>query len=244
MSERHSVVVGMGEVGSALARVLERNKALKVYRKDLHPVEIPEGAEVLHVCLNYVALGKEKWLGLVRGYMEQYKPRLVDVCSTVPPGTTYQLGKNAVHSTTRGLHPHLETGLTNIAKHVGGPRAKDVSAYYGAAGIRSVTHGRPDTTEVAHLAHLLDYGLQLMSADMRQQFCRAANVDYIEAVIKYTDTHNAGFLALDMPSKVRMNLTPPNGRIGGHCVVQAAQVAREIGFGHPLVELLAEYNGG
>lgn len=237
----HTIVVGMGEVGSSLARVLARNKGLKVYTKDLEPADIPENPDLLHICLNYVALGKEKWLGLVRGYIEEYKPRLVDICSTVPPGTTRLLGPIAVHSTTRGLHPHLEEGLLNIAKHVGGPRARDVAAYYARAGVRCMTHGKPETTEVAHLAHLLDYGLQLMSADMRQQFCRHANVDYIEAVIKYTDTHNAGFLAMDMPSKVRMNLTPPNGRIGGHCVIQAAKVAAEIGFKHPLVEMLAGY---
>lgn len=240
MSDRFSVVLGMGEVGSSLARVLER-AGLKVYRKDLEDADIPPGADVLHVCLNFVSLGKSDWMGLARGYAEAYKPRLIDVCSTVPPGTTRQLGKNACHSTTRGLHPHLEAGLLAIAKHVGGPRAKDLAAYYAAAGVRCMTHGSPDTTEVAHLAHLLDYGIQLMSADMRQAFCRQANVDFIEAVVKYTDTHNAGFLALDMPSKVRMNLTPPNGRIGGHCVRQAALIAKDAGFSHPLVEMLAGY---
>lgn len=242
MSERFSVVLGMGEVGSALAKVLARNKALKVYTKDLADAEIPSGAEVLHICLNFVALGKTKWLELVRGYVKAYKPRLIDICSTVSPGTTSELGRDASHSTTRGLHPHLEAGLLNIAKHVGGPRAKELAAYYAAAGVRCMTHGSPNTTEVAHLAHLLDYGIQLMSADMRQAFCRQENVDYIEAVTKYTETHNSGFMALDMPSKVRMNLTPPNGRIGGHCTVQAANIAIDCGFEHPLVSILAGYN--
>ena len=236
----HSVVVGMGEVGSSLANILE-HAGQKVFRKDIAEAEIPSGCGVLHLCLNYAALGKEKWLELARHYIALYKPALVDVCSTTPPGTTRLLGKNACHSTTRGLHPNLEAGLLNIAKHVGGHRALALAAYYAASGIRCMTHGSPDTTEAAHLVHLLDYGIQLISADMRQAFCRQANVDYIEAVIKYTDTHNAGFLALDMPSKVRMNLTPPNGRIGGHCVTQAAKIAAEIGFKHPLIEILAGY---
>ena len=241
----HSVVVGMGEVGSSLANILE-HAGQKVFRKDIAEAEIPSGCGVLHLCLNYAALGKEKWLELARHYIALYKPALVDVCSTTPPGTTRLLGRIACHSTTRGLHPHLEAGLLNIAKHVGGPRAKDLAAYYAASGIRCMTHGSPDTTEAAHLAHLIDYGIQLITADWGQAFCRQANVDYIEAWTKYRDSHNSGFLALDMPSKVRMNLTPPGGRIGGHCIRQAAQIVLDAGYSfsrlQPLVELLARYN--
>lgn len=237
-----SLIVGNGEVGSSLARVL--GGVYEVEVKDVEEREIAPGFAVMHVCLNYIALGRERWLQLVREYVRLYRPDLVDVCSTVPPGLTASLGGSACHSTTRGLHPHLEAGLRAIPKHIGGKAAERLAAYYNRAGVKTVTHRRPDTTEVAHIAHLLDYGLQIASADMRNQLCRLTNTDYMESVVRYTDTHNSGFRALDMPSKVRMSLTPPNGKVGGHCVIEAAKLAKEYGFQHPLVEYLSAYNDG
>lgn len=240
MEPVRALVIGMGEVGQALKLIL--SEKYEVHCRDVEEVEIPQGISVMHVALNYVALGHDKWLEITQGYIEKYRPRLIDICSTVRPGTTRLLGPNASHSTTRGLHPHLAEGLRSIPKHIGGQRAGELASYYSNAGIKCIVHKKPETTEVAHIAHLLDYGIQLISADMRQKLCRETNVDYLEAVTKYTETHNSGFLSLDMPSKVRMNLTPPNGRVGGHCVIQAAQLARLAGFAHPLVDMLARYN--
>lgn len=235
-----SVILGMGEVGQALKKVL--GGVYTIYEKDIEEKEPPKDkVHVLHVCLNYISIGHVAWLRLVEEYSKLYKPEIVDVCSTVRPGTTAQLGPAACHSTTRGLHPHLAAGILAIPKHVGGGRAGELAAYYQKAKVRCVIHRNSDTTEVAHIAHLVDYGIQLISADMRQKLCRDNNVDFMEAIVKYTDTHNSGFKALGMPSKIRMNLTPPNGRIGGHCVRQAAQLALESGFSHPLVDLLAGY---
>lgn len=246
------LVVGLGELGSALREVL--GGEYEAWGVDIGHAVSPEGERVerdrapkegiqtLHIALNYHALGRDAWLRLVRAHLEAHRPAFADVCSTVPPGTTALLGVRAVHSTTRGLHPNLAEGLRRIAKHVGGPAAQEVARQYARAGVRCVTHRRADTTEAAHIAHLIDYGIQVMSADARAAFCRHAGVDYLEAVTKYTDTHNAGFLALDNPSKVRMNLLPSGGRIGGHCVAAAAELAIEAGFRHPLVEMLASYN--
>ncbi len=236
-----SLIIGAGEVGNALKEIFTE-AGFEVETKDIEEKEIKPGFDVMHVCLNFVALGKERWLDIVKGYVQQYEPKLIDVLSTVEPGTTRLLGSRAVHSTTRGLHPHLAEGIRTIAKHIGGPRSQEAARYYSKAGVKCVTHRKAATTEVAHIAHLLDYGLQIASADMRNALCRKANVDYMESVVRYTDTHNAGFAAMDMPSKVRMSLTPPNGKIGGHCVVQAAQLANRFGFYHPLCNYLAGFN--
>lgn len=236
----NSIIIGAGEVGKSLASVL--GSVYNVHVKDVEEKEIAPGFGVMHVALNYITLGRQRWLELVNGYIKQYRPGIVDICSTVPPGLTASLGQGACHSTTRGLHPNLEAGLRAIPKHIGGPMAPELAAYYGRAGIRTVIHRRPETTEVAHIAHLLDYGLQIASADMKNALCRLANTDYMESVIKYVETHNEGFKRLDMPSKIRMNLTPPNGRVNGHCVIEAAKLAKEYGFQHPLVEYLAGFN--
>ena len=233
------LVVGAGEVGSALERVLSR--AYTVYVKDVGPTEVPDGISTMHIALNYHALGHEAWVDIVSGYIKTYRPRLVDVCSTVAPGTTALLGINCVHSTTRGLHPNLEEGLSKIVKHVGGPRAEDLAREYAACGVRCITHGKAATTELAHLLNNSAYGVSLMFADEAERLCRHYGVDYYEAVMLYTQTHNRGFRDLDHPRLVRSILTPPYGRIGGHCVVQGAGLIPGSRRGL-LMSALARYN--
>ena len=80
-----------------------------------------------------------------------------------------------------------------------------------------------------------------MFADEADRICRAYGVDYTD-YLTYTMTNNAGFSALGHESKVRPVLTPPGGRIGGHCVVPSAHLVAEDKRG-PLTAMLAGYNG-
>lgn len=230
-----TLIVGLGEVGGALERLL--SPVYPVVTKDLEEKEVPAGVEIMHVCIRY----SPDFDKIVRGYMAAYKPRIVNICSTVPPGTSRALGRHVVHSTTRGLHPNLDRGLQAIKKHVGGPAAKEVAAYFARAGVRCVVHAQPDTTELAHILNNVAYGINLMFADEMARICRHYGVDYFEAVMKYTQTNNDGYEALDHASKRRMILTPPGGRIGGHCVVQSANLIPE-DVRTPMLELLAGYN--
>lgn len=237
-----TLIVGMGEVGRALFEVLSPH--YEVFAKDLgEPVApIPEDGSIgiMHVCIRH----SPDFLDVVRGYVNRYTPGMIDVCTTVPPGTTEKIAcaTDAVHSTTRGLHPNLATGLKTIAKHVGGPVSEEVAAYFREVGIPCITHYRAITTEVAHLLNNACYGINLMLADEMAGVCRQFGVDYIEAVIGYTMTNNDGFSRLDHDSKRRMVLTPPGGRIGGHCVVQSARMLIEAGVTGEMLAKLANYN--
>lgn len=233
-------IIGLGEVGRALSSVLK--KEFYVWEKDIegrgsprHPIEI------LHVCLNYQEMGSMRFRAVVRSFQRWLKPRILDICSTVPPGTTEGFGGAAVHSTTRGLHPNLRSGLLTITKHVGGPKADVVAQEYLKVGVKCVTHANPRTTEIAHILNNAAYGVSLMFADEMAKLCREYGVDYFEAVMKYTATHNEGFIALDHPRFVRSILTPPNGKIGGHCVQPAAILIPKELRGKMLA-LLADYN--
>lgn len=234
-----TLIVGMGEVGNALKEIL--SKKYEVYCKDFAEADTPEGVEMLHVCLNYHALGHERFMGVVKEYADKYKPKFVDICSTVPPGTTRLFGPGAVHSTTRGLHPNLAEGLLNVPKHIGGGAAKIVARYFQRAGIRCITHRKSETTELAHILNNAAYGVSLMFADEMAKLCREYGVDYYEAVMRYTATHNAGFRDLDHDRLVRPILTPPYGCIGGHCLVQGASLIPLEKRG-PLLRRLSTYN--
>lgn len=245
-----TVIVGMGEIGFSLWRLLaphydtwgvdtdpavqERMKTSGVASpQDGFPVEI----DVMHVCIRY----SPDFETAVRGYMDRFKPRIVDVCSTVPPKTCEALGENVCHSTTRGLHPNLDEGLKTIRKHVGGPMADDLMAHFETAGIHCLSHRLARTTELAHVLNNAAYGINLVFADEMAKLCRHYGVDYLDAVTLYTLTNNCGYAALGHDSKRRMVLTPPGGTIGGHCVVQSAKlIPPELRT--PMLSHLAHYN--
>lgn len=175
-------------------------------------------------------------------YIEGQSPKFVGVLTTVPPGTTVQVHPRAVHSTTRGLHPRLDESLLVIPKHYGGPDAVFFKTVFEEVGVPTGgTHRRAMTTEVAHVLNNVAYGANVALAEEMARVCRHYGVDYIEAVINYTQTNNLGYSKLDMDSKRRMVLTPPGAVIGGHCLNMSANLLpREIRG--PIIDRVATYN--
>lgn len=239
------LVVGYGEVGRAHAELLASKHEVKAI--DVVPGVVDEWAkcprdfkpEAILFAMRYSGKFREDCLV----YLKKYKSSFVNVLSTVPPGTTEGIDKMACHSTTRGLHPNLKTGLLNIPKHVGGPTADIFKSMYESVGMSVVTHKTARTTELAHILNNAAYGVNLVLADEMQKICRAYGVDYYEAVMRYTETNNEGFERLGHASKRRMVLTPPNGKIGGHCVSMSAGLIPEELRGY-LINKLATYGGG
>lgn len=233
-----SLIVGMGEVGRAHFNLL--SKVYECHAWDLQgDYECPPpslGIEIIHIAIRH----SKDFDSMVRDYTSLYNPKIVNVLTTVPPGTCEKLGMNVVHSTTRGLHPNLESGLLNITKHIGGPFSEMVADYFSRAGIMCRTHARAIDTEVAHLLNNAAYGVNIALADEMARICRKYGVDYYGSVMQYTHSHNEGYIKLGHMSKVRPILTPPGGKIGGHCVQMSAQMISD-GLSTPLIDMVAKY---
>lgn len=233
-------VIGLGEVGRAHAQLL--GAKFHVWEKDICEKPDPDfHVDAMHIALDFHGMGPAKWIEVVDGYLKRLKPSVLSVLSTVSPGTTECFGPTACHSTTRGLHPNLKEGLLRVPKHIGGPMAERLAKDFQKAGMRCVTHGKSRTTELLHILNNSHYGVNLMFADEAAKLCRDFGVDYFE-YMKYTATHNEGFTAMDHPRLVRPILTPPNGRIGGHCVTQGATLIPDDLRGD-LISKLAAYGG-
>ena len=240
------IIIGLGEVGMAHANVLKSVPSYDVRGYDTDGTKVPEELKTNdRYSPDYMLIAIRgdipNFVGIVKEYVEKYKPQYVNILSTVPPGTCEKIGPTVSHSTTRGLHPNLNKSLLCFVKHVGGPSAEVFSRLFRLAGVVCYTHELAITTEVAHLLNNSAYGVNLMLADEMQKICRFYGVDYFEAVMIYTQSNNEGFSKIDNKTKTRMILTPPNGQIGGHCVVSSAGiVAKDIKT--PLIGMLADYN--
>jgi UDP-N-acetyl-D-mannosaminuronate dehydrogenase len=226
------LIVGFGEVGRAHYEVLKDSNEVRAIdtNKSIVPSEALLSSIFIPDLILFAMRFSSPFVEDCRGYIRKYdtgQPLLINVLSTVPVGTTEMIHHNACHSTTRGLHPNLKSGLLAIPKHIGGKKAEDIAEVYRASGMQCVTHNTAKTTELAHILNNVAYGVNIALADEMEKLCRHYGVDYYEAIMRYTDTNNEGYERLGLKSKRRMVLTPPNGGIGGHCVKMSAGLIPE-----------------
>ena len=173
----------------------------------------------------------------VKRYMGKYlrTDGLVIVHSTVPVGTTMQLGGGSVHSPIRGVHPNLEAGVRTFAKYFGGPRAQEAADIFVAAGIETRAVPLAETTEAAKLWCTTAYGLQILIEKAIHAYCEEHELDFEVVYAFWTQSYNEGYVALGMSHVQRPVLKHVPGRIGGHCVIPNARLLK-----HWLGDLLVQ----
>lgn len=113
-----TVIIGMGEIGSALYKLLKPTS--KVYGYDLTKAKCrgkqPLKASILHICIPYSNI----FLSMIICYILKYAPKEVIIHSSVPPGITEKLecSKNiVVYSPVRGVHKRMRLDMQRYTKY-------------------------------------------------------------------------------------------------------------------------------
>jgi UDP-N-acetyl-D-mannosaminuronate dehydrogenase len=227
-----TLVIGLGEVGAALAQVLERTAP--VLKHDLEPRAFDDPVGVMHLCLPFT--DKERFEQAALGYIERFKPALTIVNSTVLPGTTRAIqrrsGRPAAYSPVRGKHVRMVEDLVRYKKFVAAcdpDAARLAEEHFRHCGMTTHRLERPETLELAKLAETTYFGVLIAYAQELNRYAAAAGADYQEA-IRFFD--EVDFLP-------RVRYFP--GFIGGHCVIPNLQLLRQIAP-LPLLEAVLDSN--
>lgn len=210
MKEGQTLVMGLGEVGSALAAVIERR--LPVLRHDLEPLQFSGAIDVMHICIPFQS--RAQFEGAVVAYMQRFRPALTIINSTVQPGTTRAIMERSrmpvSYSPVRGKHVNMTDGLMNYVKYVAADDqavAARAAAHFRAIGMTTRMMTRPETLELAKLAETTYFGTLITFAQELNRYAVRNHADYDE-VIEFFD--EVEFLP-------RTRYFP--GFIGGHCVI-------------------------
>lgn len=205
-----TLVVGVGEVGGALAKVLER--AYPLARADLKPVAIDEPVAVMHICFPFTS--RRQFESAVRGYVRRFKPQLTIINSTVLPGTTRNLagatGAPIAFSPVRGKHARMPEELLRYTKFISAldsDAAEMARAHFDAAGMKTRMIAAPETLELAKLAETTYFGVAIAFAQELNRYAGTVGADYEEVTSFFEEVD---FLP-------RVKYYP--GFIGGHCVI-------------------------
>jgi UDP-N-acetyl-D-mannosaminuronate dehydrogenase len=227
LTKEKVLVVGLGEIGHALFAFLKKEGSFTAYGLDLDETKmraagqakskLPSEVDTMHVCLPCKI--QYKFVDAVAKYAKQFKPKLLIINSTVPPGTTKKIYEQynclVAHSPVRGVHKNLEYmewELKRWTKYVGGVNIKAADAarkHFEKMGLKVKTLKSCAETELAKLLETTYRAWMIACFQEMQRISRHFDCDFDEAVDFLEDTHR---LRLDRPV-----MFP--GFIGGHCLI-------------------------
>jgi UDP-glucose 6-dehydrogenase len=217
--EGSTLVVGIGEVGGALAAILERG--LKVLRHDIEPREFKEPIGIMHLCFPFIR--REPFERTAISYIERFKPGLTIINSTVIPGTTCAVARAAnapvVFSPVRGKHIRMVEDLLRYTKFIASsdPTAgAQAEVHFQAAGIKTQRVAKVETLELAKLAETAYFGLLITYAQELSRWASRVGGDYDEAISFFEES--------DFLPRVRYS----PGFIGGHCVIENVKLLQQV----------------
>jgi UDP-N-acetyl-D-mannosaminuronate dehydrogenase len=222
------LIVGLGEIGYTLFALLnEEKKSFTVYGLDLDETKMrqlnqsrkkfPSQIDTMHICLP--CSNQQNFADVVAGYVEEFKPKLVIIDSTVPPGTTMKVAQRCkclvAHSPARGVHKsaeHMKWEMRRWTKYVGGANAaaaKAACAHFEKLGLKVKVLKSCTETELAKLFETTYRAWMIACFQEMHRISRAFGADFDETVDFLEDTHRLRF---DRPV-----MFP--GVIGGHCLI-------------------------
>jgi len=224
------LIVGVGEVGIALKRILEKKVTLfwfdiKPKIKNNPPLS-PEEIEVLHITFPQ----NEKFIRSVKQLIKKYNPKLTIIHSTTIPGTTKKLGANVVHSPIVGQHDCLYKHVKTFKKAVGpnSNKARLLAKKYIGKIFNLEFYKNSQTTEGAKVLALTKFAINVEMARYANLFCKNLKISYKETYTKFSELYNEGYKKNNLVIFIQPVLDPPKGKIGGSCVVPGVKKAQII----------------
>lgn len=205
----NQLIIGRGEVGSALQKVLE---CPAWDTSDNRSIE-SDKPDVLHIAFGWSTEFEKE----VMQYVDSLGPNLVIVHSTVPRGTCDPHGW--VHSPIRGVHPNLEQGIRTFVKFFGGEQANIASAIFQEKGIKTAVCPKAADTEALKLFDTTYYGWNILFEKVVHAYCEKHGLDFSTVYTYANASYNSGYASLGRYDVARPVLKHYPGPIGGHCVL-------------------------
>jgi len=213
MDKETTLIIGAGQIGSSLLRVLR--PYYDVHIKDKEKLNV-SNVQIMHICFPYF----NGFIKAVTDYQKEYNPDYTIIHSTVPIGTSRLC--NAIHSPVRGIHPNLEKGIKTFVKFLGGKQANEVADYFRRAGIKVYITDKQETTELMKIWSTTWYAEDIEKTKQIKKDCNKHRIPF-EMWTLWTNTYNVGYNKLGYPEYNRPNLIPIMKKQGGHCTLSNAE---------------------
>lgn len=236
------LVVGLGEVGRPLYDIAVDSGCCEVYGYDIDASktvnrleEIVSPIDYLHIAIPY----SNRFVEVVKSYIDMFSPRIVFIHSTVAPGTSrkiYNLAKKPVaYTPVRGKHPNLKKHLLFWPKWVAAlPHecVDEAASHLEDLGLKVRRYdGPPESLELAKLWETVYRAIMIASWQELHRIARQYNADLLAIADFVGEVHQ---VLHDRPVYYP-------AYIGGHCLIPNTRILFEV-TGSPLFKFVLESN--
>lgn len=232
-----ALLIGYGEVGKAVHHAWGGHHQFFIH-DPYKGMSLPDPLPAFDVMLVTIPFS-EDFIDIVKGYQASFEPQATVILSTVPIGTSRNC--QAVHSPIEALHRSgkMDEYLKVHPRWIGGIN-EVVVRFFNECNLRVKVCRKPDHTEFMKLASLAQYGIAIEFARYTGLMCGKMGLDHA-AIREYDQDYNNLNTKMGVPGYQRSILTPPEGVIGGHCVLQNIEILSEQAM-HPFLTSILSIN--
>ena len=241
------LIIGLGEIGRPLYEIIIESGRFRVYGLDIDAEKMrminahtpKEKVDVMHICIP--CYSREGFIKSTVEYINSFDPEITIINSTVPVGTTEEIGRRSgkpiAHSPVRGVHKsleHMKWEIRRWTKYVGGVderSAELASKHFREIGLKVKILRSSRETELAKLFETTYRAWMITCFQEMHRISRHFHADFNEIVDFIEDTHRIRF---DRPP-----MFP--GVIGGHCLIPNVKLLLET-YKSELLELILRSN--
>ena len=222
---KKNVVVGLGEIGMPICKVLSKNSVTIGYDLDKKLMNLTKmkkyenyKTHILHICIPFT----KKFITNVKKLVKQFDPEILVIHSTISPSTTSNLQSKleipVIYSATRGVHKRMLRDLKRYTKFFAisnsAPKKQWATKTFTKkmlnSGVKTKQMSKPETLELAKILCDTSYlGWLINYSQITNVIAKNFGVNYDEMWTFSDEIHkNLGN---------RPKMYP--GYIGGHCVI-------------------------
>ena len=222
---KKDVVVGLGEIGSPILKLLSKKQITVGYDLDKRLMNEPKltkyqdtQTSFLHIAIPVTSKFDYNLLQLYK----EFKPECIVIHSTIGPGTTERIQKKIdvplIYSATRGVHKRMLKDIKRYIKFFAisknAPKKQWAIRTYSRkmkqCGIKTKKMSKPETLELAKIICDTSYLGWLVN------YAQLSNLIAIEHKVDYDEMWSFSDEIQEFLGN-RPKLYP--GYIGGHCVI-------------------------
>lgn len=237
-------ILGYGELGKAI-KALYKGKPFNVYIQDKDTQQCFNGKlDILNVCIPY----DKKFIKTVSDIIEEFKPSLTIIHSTVLPGTTKKIQQHhkdyVVHSPVRGNHPNLDKALYKFVKYIGSDTYKGyciANTHLTFLGLQTKRLNDSMSTEMAKILCTSYYGMCIAWHGLVDKLCDRHGLNFSDIITEWNTSYNDGYRNMNEHQFIRPVLYSPKKKITGHCVIPNAKLLSKF-TSSPLVKEILKYS--
>lgn len=220
------LVIGNGEIGKAIHK-LYNSIHYNVTVIDINsPLVEVNDINVMNICIPY----SEHFVSIVKNYITKFNPKLTIIHSTVLPGSTKKIKtSNIVYSPVVGTHPDLYRSIKTFTKIIGANdkcSLKYAKRHFKKLKIKYKIFKNTKTVETSKILSTLYYGMCIAFHNDVDLLCKKNNLPYEQIMTDWNTEYNKGYTALGKANVVRPVLNSPEGKIGGHCIINNAEIIK------------------